>query len=74
MEKNSFRIIAVRVLPECESGIMRALWPNETYFLYNDYEDDYDKEGTWVGIKKSKDANEALPLEFFSIPKFKKKQ
>lgn len=65
---NSFRIIAVRVFPECELGIMRALWSDETYFMYNDYEDDYDENGSWIGIKKSKDTNETLPLDFFSTP------
>lgn len=66
---NCFRIIAVRVLPNCELGVMRALWPNETYFLCNDYEDDFDDKGDWCGIKKNKDAIATLPKDFFSLPK-----
>ena len=69
MEKNNFRIIALRVLPNCELGIMRALWPNVTYFLCNDYEDDFNEKGDWNGIIKSKTTKGALPLDFFSIPK-----
>lgn len=66
---NGFRIIAVRVLPNCELGIMRALWPDVTYFLCNDYEDDFNEEGEWCGIMKSKGAKDALPKGFFSLPK-----
>jgi predicted ATPase len=69
MEKNSFRVIAVRVLPNCELGIMRALWPDVTYFLCNDYEDEYTEKGEWRGIIKSKDIKDSLPKDFFSLPK-----
>lgn len=41
MELNSFRIIAVRVFSYCDPAIMRALYPETTYFLNNDYEDEY---------------------------------
>lgn len=42
MELNSFRIIAVRVFSYCDPAIMRALYPETTYFLKNDYEDVYE--------------------------------
>lgn len=63
----SFRIIAVRVLPDCDHTMMRALYPNTTYFLYNDYEDIYGEDNQWVGIQKKCDAK-ASPKRFFVIP------
>jgi len=47
MELNSFRIIAVRVFSYCDPAIMRALYPETTYFLNNDYEDVYEWNGKW---------------------------
>lgn len=72
MESANFRIIAVRVFPECEKWIMRALLPNVTYFFYNDYGNDYDENGEWAGIKKCNDTNKAIPSDFFSISKLGK--
>lgn len=72
MENANFRIIAVRVSPECEKWIMRALWADVTYFFYNDYDNDYDEKGEWTGIKKCNDSNKALSSDFFSISKLEK--
>lgn len=55
MELNSFRIIAVRVFSYCDSAIMRALYPETIYFLNNDYEDVYEWNGKWVGIRKARE-------------------
>lgn len=57
MELNSFRIIAVRVFSYCDPAIMRALYPETTYFLNNDYEDVYEWNGKWVGIRKAREAD-----------------
>ena len=68
MDSNSFRIIAVRVLLGCDASIRRALHEEETYFLYNDYEDVIDENGTWQGIRKNETLNERIALDFFRIP------
>lgn len=67
MELNSFRIIAVRVFSYCDPAIMRALYPETTYFLNNDYEDVYEWNGKWVGIRKAREAD-PTPIDFFAIP------
>lgn len=67
MSKSSFRIIAVRVLPECAQEIMRALCPNETYFLCNDYEDVYDDMDEWETIRRKISGGDRPPRDFFSI-------
>lgn len=41
---NLFKIIGIRVLPECDKRLRKVLRPDTTYFLCNDYEDD-DKGG-----------------------------
>ena len=68
MKEHPFRLIALRVFSECAENIMRALYPDVTYFFYNDYEDEYDESGNWIGIKKSSDTEDPLPCDFFSIP------
>ena len=65
---NSFRIIALRVLKGCESHIRRALKEDVTYFLCNDYKDQYDKEFKWTTISKRRIENGELPKDFFSLP------
>lgn len=74
-EKYSFRIIAVRVLANCDSRIRRALKEDTTYFLCNDYDDCYGEDGKWKSIQKA-DNSENLPDNFFAIPQpeNKKKQ
>lgn len=64
---DSFRIVAVRVFKECNPAIMRALWPDTTYFLYNDYENIYGEDGNWIGIRKRSN-KESSQENFFSIP------
>ena len=46
---------------------MRALYPETTYFLNNDYEDVYEWNGKWVGIRKAREAD-PTPIDFFAIP------
>ena len=67
-DKHCFRIIAVRVLAACPSRISRALKEETTYFLYNDYEDQYDKSGKWQTIVKTSEDGR-LPMDFFAIPR-----
>ena len=67
MELNSFGIIALRVFSYCDPAIMRALYPETTYFLNNDYEDVYEWNGKWVGIRKAREAD-PTPIDFFAIP------
>lgn len=64
---NDFRIIAVRVFSKCDHAIMRALYPDTTYFFYNDYVDVYEWDGEWVGIRKKRNAD-STPSDFFAIP------
>ena len=66
MAESSFRIIAVRVLDGCKEEIRRALKPNTTYFLCNDYEDIYDDFDNWETIKRR--GGTQLPSEFFNLP------
>lgn len=62
----TFRIIAVRVFSGCDKAIRRALWPDTTYFLCNDYEDNYDEKGLWLGIRK---VHSHYLENFFALPK-----
>lgn len=68
MIKSNFRIIAVRVLGECAKEIKRALKPDTTYFLCNDYEDSYDEFGNWVRIRRVRESAKRLPADFFTVP------
>ena len=70
---DSFRIIALRVLDGCEPHIRRALKEDVTYFLCNDYIDQYDEKGKWKSISKKKNDNE-LPKGFFALPEIKGQQ
>ena len=63
-----FRIIAIRVLQGCHPHIRKALKIDVTYFLCNDYEDKYDNERKWIGIKKKGNEDGVLPSGFFAIP------
>jgi len=62
-----FRIIAVRVFADCAPSIRRALQPEETYFLCNDYKDRYDEFGAWVTIEKRQEPSPRIPSDFFSL-------
>ena len=61
MELNSFRIIAVRVFSYCDPAIMRALYPETTYFLNNDYEDEY--------LANARNLVYSLPFTVYGISK-----
>lgn len=68
MGQNSFRIIALRVLQGCDAKIRRALHEEETYFLYNDYEDEFNEDGLWKGIRNTENTKEKIASDFFKIP------
>lgn len=40
----------------------------ETYSLYNDYEDDIDEKDHWRGVRKAESQNEKIATGFFRIP------
>lgn len=67
-DKHCFRIIAVRVLAACAPRIRRALKEETTYFLCNDYKDQYDETGTWKSIVKTVEDGR-LPMDFFAVPR-----
>ena len=68
MKDNSFRLIALRVQEGCNDHIKRTLMPEMTYFLCNDYEDEYDCKDNWCSVKKATSAH-SVPLSgFFSLP------
>lgn len=66
-DKHCFRIIAVRVLAACAPRIRRALKEETTYFLCNDYKDQYDETGKWKSIVKTVEDGR-LPMDFFAVP------
>lgn len=68
---DSFRVIALRVLDGCEPHIRRALKEEVTYFLCNDYEDQYKKNGEWITITKKNKEDGELPKNFFALPENK---
>lgn len=70
---DSFRIIALRVLAGCEPHIRRALKEEVTYFLCNDYVDQYNEKGKWESISK-KNNDDELPKGFFALPEIKGQQ
>lgn len=40
----------------------------ETYFLYNDYEDEFNEDGLWKGIRNTGNTKEKIASDFFKIP------
>lgn len=57
--ENTFRIIGIRVLGDCDERIRKVLKPETTYFLCNDYEDDGD------GGVRMKIDSQPLDKDFF---------
>lgn len=65
-----FKIIGIRIHEGCEPNIRKILKEEKSYFIYNNYEDEYSKspnaEGLkWIGIKHRNDTTETVPPEDF---------
>ena len=56
---NLFKLIGIRVLPECDISLRKVLRTDTTYFLCNDYEDD--GKG---GVRLKQDAQSLSPMFF----------
>jgi len=65
MDRQQFKIIAVRPLKGCDAQIRKVLKEDTTYFFYNDYEVDK-KNQEFI---KKKDGVRELPKYFFCIEK-----
>lgn len=62
---NGFKIIALRILPECVEHIRKCLTVNTFYYLNNDYR--ISKDGKV--IKRRSEFIEPLNADFFNMPK-----
>lgn len=65
-----FKIIGVRIHKDCAPNIRKVLKEESSYFIYNNYEDDYSndqnsKSSKWIGIKHRNDATETVPPDDF---------
>lgn len=61
-----FRLIALRLFPDCEDYIVRALKRDTTYFFYQDYVDVCDEENHWQNIEKCQSCI-VVSDDFFNI-------
>lgn len=73
-----FKIIGIRIHEGCEPNIRKVLKEEKSYFIYNNYEDDYSNDqysigSKWVGIKHRNDATEIIPPDDFYNLKDNKK-
>ena len=65
-----FKIIGIRIHEGCEPNIKKILKEEKSYFIYNNYEDEYSmnpnaKGSKWIGIKHRNDATETVPPDDF---------
>ena len=65
-----FKIIGIRIHEGCDPNIRKVLKEESSYFIYNNYEDDYSndknsKSSKWIGIKHRNAAAEIIPPDNF---------
>lgn len=61
-----FRVIALRLFKGCGKHIVKALHTDTTYFFYHDYEDYYNGEDRWIGLRRCS-AEGIVPNDFFRL-------
>lgn len=61
-----FKVLAVRILPDCKSCIRKVLREDRWYLFYKFYKDYEITQGGWLKKKcKSK-----VPADFYRVPEF----